>query len=132
MTAIASSLPPIIAQASPAASAQATQSQSSANSFGEAVNVSLSAPAQAAVTGQNTSSSVPSSQSATAATSQDKGQAPIVSQASTIDVAQLVSAATRKVAPQVGVTGARDVIDCKGNISKVQLAIEIAEQAQKG
>jgi len=123
-SAITSSIASVITQSQPSLASQSSQpqvaaSQTTANSFGDAVNVNLSAPAQAAIAGQNTSSNTPTSQT------------PVVSQAPTVDVAQLVSDARQKVIPKVGVSGASDVVDKNGNISKVQLAIEIAEQAQK-
>ena len=94
---------------------QATPPQTNTNTFGDAVNVDLSAPAQAVVASGNTSSGTP-----------------VAAQPSVPDVAQLVSAAKQKVIPQVGVSGASDVVDSQGNISKSRLAVEIAEQAQKG
>ncbi|MDE3016946.1 MAG: hypothetical protein KGI29_08535 [Pseudomonadota bacterium] len=131
--AITGSLASAITQAQPSTApqtnqSQAAQSQPAASSFGDAVNVSLSAPAQAAVASQNTSASTPVSN--TSSSSAPAKQAPVAS-APTVDVAQLVADARQKVIPKVGVSGASDVVDKNGNISKVQLAIEIAEQAQK-
>lgn len=121
--------PAIISASLPsAAPGAAPKTQPTAvSSSEEAVIVSLSAPAQASVASQSTSSSTPASN----ASSTTAKQTPVASQTPTVDVAQLVSAATRKVTPQVGVSGARDVVDSKGNISKAALTKEIAEQAQQ-
>lgn len=89
---------------------------------GNATNVDLS-PSAKAVLAKSASSS--NAASATASGPAAAVVAPAVSTAS------LIESAKRKVIPQVGVTGANDVVDNKGNISKARLAVEIAEQAKK-
>src|SRR5580704_642496 len=111
MATITSPLAPIITQAQPPAAsqinqAQTAQPQTTANtSFGPAVNVNLSAPAEAALN-QNTAPPVP--------------QAPAAS--APVNTASLIQSADRKVIPLVGISGASEVVDNKGNISKARLA----------
>lgn len=136
MTSISTPVTPVVTQAQPPstqAKQAASPSSSSESTFGEAVNVSLSAPAQAVVANQSASSNTSPETSSVPAAPQAKEQAPVApTVAPVVNVAALISAAKQKVAPQVGINGASDVVDSKGNISKVQLGIEIAEQAKKG
>ncbi len=137
MTSISTPVTPVVIQAqSPSPQVKqaiASPSSSSESTFGEAVNVSLSAPAQAVVANQPASSSTSPETSSAPVTPRAKEQASVAPTAApVVNIAALISAAKQKVAPQVGINGASDVVDSKGNISKVQLAIEIAEQARKG
>ena len=110
---LTSIIPPAQQSPTPSVQTQTAKTPTAFNTFGDAVSVNLSPPAQASVASQSTPST------------------PIAVQPSNPSVAQLVSAAKQKAAPLVGLSGASDVVDNKGSISKVQLAIEIAEQAQK-
>jgi hypothetical protein len=133
MTSIGNPVASLISQTQLPPTPQANQStpaqpQGNANAFGDAVNVSLSPPAQTVVANQKTASTTsPANGPTTPASPPPAPATPSV----TVNVAALISAAKQKVIPQVGVSGANDVVDSKGNISKVQLAIEINEQAQK-
>jgi hypothetical protein len=147
MGSISNALASILSKSASAAAVQesqqqAAQSQSSAGGFGDAVNVTLSPTAQAAVNAQGTpptAVSVPaggvasndnSTSSASGASTPGGVKAPvgIAASATTSDTELLVEEADQQVIPQVGVTGASEVVDNQGNINYVKLDQLLAQQ----
>jgi hypothetical protein len=104
------------------------QTQSSGGGFGSAVNVTLSAGAQAAVASQSSASGASANASPSAG-----GGAPSVplsaSSSTSSDVELLIEEAKQQVIPEVGITGADEVVSDQGTIDEVKLNELLAEQA---
>jgi hypothetical protein len=154
MTAITSSIPPAITPkiTTPAIDSGANKADlaasgaSAPNSFGPAVKVSLSAPAKSIVEAPASqagnelsapqSSTVSSSHPSTTAVDSDGGAqtapktAPVVAAAPNVfnNPANTIASSKAKVALQVGVAAANQLVDKNGNIDKVRLAVLVAEQ----
>ncbi len=157
LTAIA---PAKTAAPSSIASAPANDKSSSAadagsqSKYGPAVKVTLSPPAKAIVDGQAPTASSPtlsanstaststashtidtdagssaSSNSKPSASAAPKGAAPAPVAYDT--TAAAISSSRRKVAAQVGVADANQLVDKNGNIDKTRLAKEVAEQQKQ-
>ncbi len=118
------------AQTVAAATGQTENSdESSGSGFGSAVNLTLSPAAQAAVAAASSSSG---SGASSAGGPPGGGGAPPIpissSTSSSSDVELLIEEAKQQVIPQVGITGADEVVDDKGNIDEVKLSELIAQQ----
>ena len=121
-------------KAAEAQSQQPSASQNLDDTYGNAVNVTLSPPAQAIASNQNTSSTAASSNSgadtSAPAHRSHTPHVPITSVSNETDATFLVEEALQQVIPKVGVTDASEVVDSNGNINQVKLQELIAQQEQ--
>jgi len=136
MTTINNSITPAAVQPKTSAAATVTvsqpsaQSQAASDTFGPATDVNLSPPAQTAVSEQSTSSANASAGNTKTSKNTQQASAPVTS-SSAANTESLISSAKRKVIPEVGVSGANEVVDKNGNTDKTKLAELISQQAQE-
>ncbi len=118
-------------QANQATAQQAAGSENSGGTFGNAVNVTLSAPAQAVLAGQGASSSSGSSSaSLPPPPAPSSPGVPVASSTTTTDAEELIQEALQQVIPKVGVARASEVVDSKGTIDQVKLQQLVEQQSQ--
>lgn len=131
MAVINSALASAISRVAAAQEAKATSSttQSATDSFGPASTVTLSAAAQSAL-GSTSSDSGTSAPSAAAGGGGGTGVPISTSSSTSTDTELLVEEADQEVIPKVGVQGASEVVDSKGDIDEVKLNELILQQDQ--
>jgi hypothetical protein len=140
----------------PATANDSTTGGADDDEFGPAVHVTLTSSGQAVVTDSpgaasagpaptpdaaSSSTAAPASSSAPSTQSSGGAAAPAkhagggggggVSTSTDSALTATIDEAKRKVAPQVGVVGANEVVDKQGNIDQIELAKLVAAQAAK-